>query len=88
MLPLSIFGQGEVHMMISLYVGEIFDYLYSNIYQVKETSSIFIPFVMCAYLYINGVSSGYCLWYFHASVSQREKLKVSETCIYIRVSLI
>ena len=45
-LPLSIFGQGEVHIMIKLYVSEISAYLYSNIYHVKETSCIFFPFAM------------------------------------------
>lgn len=46
-------------------------------------------FLICnvSYLYINEVSSEYCLWYFRAFVSQREKIKISETHIYIRVPL-
>lgn len=48
---------------------------------------VFSSICNVSYLYINAVSSENCLWYFRAFVSQREKIKASETCIYIGVPL-
>lgn len=48
---------------------------------------VFSSICNVSYLNTNAVSSENRLWYFRAFVSQREKIKISETCIYIRVPL-
>lgn len=83
-------GEGRTQVMISitLIVGEC-KYLLIYIQRFIMLKSIlyFPPICNVSYLYINEVSSEYCLWYFCAFVSQREQIIIRETCIYLRVPL-